>query len=171
MKHLLPILFLVLTFSSIVAQTSYNNEVIDLIQLDLVPTKRGPSTLRIEHNPEGKQFRFTCFNFKYEVLSTQVCTIPDSLYQNFEALVVKLDVASLEDLYHLYLIDGLSTEVTYINNEGSMNKFETRVPAVRGPNITLIEAIIELGNQLPLLPEHAGYFRYLYDDYLVYCRK
>jgi len=171
MKQLLPILLLSLCTLSVFGQTPCKNTVIDLLQLDLVPTKRGPVTLRIECSPNGKQFRFTHFDFKYEMISTQIHPIPDSLYFAFESLVEELDVASLEDLYHLYLIDGLSTEITYTNSKGAFNKFETRVPSVRGPNLVLIEAVIDLGTQLPLQPQEASYLKYLYDDYLIYCRK
>ncbi len=171
MKPLLTLLFLGLFYFALLGQAPCKSAVIDLLQLDLVPTKRGPATLRIECTPTGKQFRFTHFDFKYEMISTQVHQIPDSLYYSFESLVERLNVAALKDLYHLYLIDGLSTEITYTNSEGAFNKFETRVPSVRGPNLELIEAVIELGHQLPLHAEEVDYLHYLYNDYLIYCRK
>lgn len=173
MNHFSFFLLLLLLPAFGKGQLGCDDEQIVSLELNLITVNPSFShgIIVIACESEGVHFRLKTFNTKDELIESERHLIPSLLYKEFKAAALPLEIKSIVSLSNLYLIDGLETEIVFQDRYGNVNRFETRVPAVRGRNLYLIESIIELANALPISPHHQAYLKSLYDNYLVYCRE
>jgi hypothetical protein len=171
--NLLLIITLLLVPITGTGQPGHVDQEIELLQLDLIAyaTSFSHAIIIIESDGSGMQLAITTYDFKDEVIRSERHAIPSLPYKEFKAAVVPLEIKSMKGLSNLYLVDSMTAEITFRDSHGNFNRFETRVPAVRGRNLYLIETIIELAKALPISDEHRAYLESLYDNYLIYCRK
>ena len=128
-------------------------------------------TIVIDCQDDKMQLKLTTYDSGNEVIESERHPIPSLPYKEFKATILPLEIKSMKELSNLYLIDGLDAEIVYHDRYGNFNRFLTRVPALRGRNLFLIEAVIELAKSLPISAEHKSYLESLYTGYLIYCRK
>jgi len=159
-------------FPAIVAgQINCGDEQIVSLELNMI-AYHGFSHGAIVIDCEGAdiQLKLTTYNSSYEVIESERHPIPSLSYKSFKAAVLPLEIKSMKELSNLYMIDAPDAEITFQDRYGNFNRFLTRVPAVRGRNLLLIETIIELAKALPISEGHMAYLNSLYNDFFIYCR-
>ena len=130
MIKLYPMICLILfLFPKIsIGQIDCNNEQIVLLRLDLKPTFQDFSIIQIECDSLFMKLNFTTYEFDGEVKTNETLKIPDELYKEFKQVILPLGIQLMRDYENIYLADGLTAEVTFLDRYGNHNYFKMRIP-------------------------------------------
>lgn len=166
-NSLLPIILFLIPLIG-VGQTDCKNEPIYWLQLDLTPAFDESSTILIQCDSSKMKLHFKTYNYEDEKSINESHEIPAEIYKDFKELILLLDINSMQAKPNLYLADGLTAEITFIDRFENFNKFEMRIPMEKGRNLVLIKAIISLAKKLEIKKETKEYLNKIGEFHLKY---
>lgn len=147
-------------------QVDCKNEQIELLELNLLPAFHAFVTIQIACDSTNMVLSVRTFKHREEVINKMIYKIPIELYKEFKATILPLDILSMKEHVNLYMLDGLETEITFLDRFGNFNKFKTRLPMSESRNLFLIETIISLVEKLEIDRGHRDYLKKIRGFYM-----